>query len=114
MMIYLPTLCRLILTLVRFNSNKYDFVDRSKSACHARFGKHTYPGSSPAWWPKLKNSTYRDNFKNPKALVPPTFRFQKKDKVSRRELTKLSGFAKNHTMYDGFGTKPHPILNGNH
>lgn len=49
-----------MLTLDRFNVNKHDFIDRSKSAVSHRFGKHTYSGTNPAWW--VRNSTFLHAF----------------------------------------------------
>lgn len=33
--------------------------------------------------------------------------------VNPKPETQQSGFATNHVMFDGYGTKPYPILNGN-
>lgn len=57
-------------------------------------------------------STTHDAFKNPGALLSPTYRPTEKWLQTQSPATKSSGFATNHAYMDGKGWKPDPILKG--
>lgn len=57
-------------------------------------------------------STSHAAFKNPAALVSPTYRQTDKWLQTQKPQTKSSGYARNHSEQDGKGWKPDPVLRG--
>ena len=59
-----------------YNVATHDFVDNEIKAVSHSQGAITIPAPSPAWAPETKISSTSDHFRDPRKLVPKTYRAQ--------------------------------------
>jgi hypothetical protein len=79
-----------------FNVSKEAFIDKSKLASSSKYGKSTMQVPHPSWcYEQQLKSTTHDFFRDPRAVINPTFRATDKFLETQKPSTRTSGFGTN-------------------